>query len=184
MRFLFLFIVASCAAKSPSHTLPLQPSDHTAIGKEVHKKINKVRRKHGLSALKWNADLTSIAQAHSLDMANRNYFAHVTPDGVDLQNRYRRADFNCQVPAGPRRFLTGGENLHKGWRRTGRVTYSDGRQEETGLLSIHDVAAIAVEGWMNSPGHRENILQPHWLTQGIGVWMAPDGAIYVTQNFC
>ena len=173
-----------CATRAPAATLPLHQSDSTSIEKEVHKKINKVRRQHGLSKLKWNQELAYIAKDHSVDMSKRHYFSHVTPEGVDLQKRYQKADFNCLVPAGGNRYLTGGENLHKGWRRTGTITYSDGRKEETGLLSIQQVADIAVEGWMNSPGHRKNILQPHWLTQGIGVWLAPDGAIYVTQNFC
>jgi uncharacterized protein YkwD len=41
-----------------------------------------------------------------------------------------------------------------------------------------------VEGWMKSPGHRENILAPHWKRQGIGVEIAPGNRILVTQNFC
>ncbi len=37
---------------------------------------------------------------------------------------------------------------------------------------------------MKSPGHRENILTPHWKREGIGVEIAPDDNVYITQNFC
>ncbi|MBS1128555.1 MAG: serine protease, partial [Nitrospirae bacterium] len=39
-------------------------------------------------------------------------------------------------------------------------------------------------GWMNSQGHRKNILTPHWLNQGIGVFISTDDTVYITQNFC
>jgi uncharacterized protein YkwD len=37
---------------------------------------------------------------------------------------------------------------------------------------------------MNSPGHRENILRPDYRRTGIGVAIAPDDKVYVTQLFC
>jgi uncharacterized protein YkwD len=37
---------------------------------------------------------------------------------------------------------------------------------------------------MKSPGHRKNILTPHWGKEGIGITISPDGKEYVTQNFC
>lgn len=38
-------------------------------------------------------------------------------------------------------------------------------------------------GWMHSPGHRANILDPSWDRLGIGVHCADDGRVYATQNF-
>jgi len=37
---------------------------------------------------------------------------------------------------------------------------------------------------MNSPGHKKNILTPYWRSEGIGGFIAPDGKVLVTQNFC
>ena len=37
--------------------------------------------------------------------------------------------------------------------------------------------------WMQSSGHRENMLAPAFDTIGIGVHCAPDGTIWATQNF-
>jgi uncharacterized protein YkwD len=46
------------------------------------------------------------------------------------------------------------------------------------------IAETTVQGWMNSRGHRKNILFSHWRSEGIGVAIAPDGKVYITQNFC
>jgi uncharacterized protein YkwD len=50
--------------------------------------------------------------------------------------------------------------------------------------TLDQIAHKTVQGWMNSPGHRKNILTPHWQNEGIGISVAPDGAVYFTQNFC
>jgi len=44
-------------------------------------------------------------------------------------------------------------------------------------------AAEVVRGWMDSPGHRRNILNPDFGRLGIGVTMDDDGRIYWTQLF-
>lgn len=43
--------------------------------------------------------------------------------------------------------------------------------------------SVAVEGWMNSSGHRANILLGHWQSEGIGVGSSIYGTYYV-QIFC
>ena len=40
-----------------------------------------------------------------------------------------------------------------------------------------------VTGWMNSPGHRANILNANFGKIGIGVYQASNGTIYWTQLF-
>jgi uncharacterized protein YkwD len=37
--------------------------------------------------------------------------------------------------------------------------------------------------WMNSPGHRANILAPEADVIGVGVVCGPDGRVWATQNF-
>lgn len=50
--------------------------------------------------------------------------------------------------------------------------------------SSDKIAGKALEGWMKSPGHRKNILTPHWKREGIGVEISADDKVYITQNFC
>ena len=44
-------------------------------------------------------------------------------------------------------------------------------------------AGVAHEGWMRSDGHRANVLNPGWNRLGIGVFCAPDGSTWATQQF-
>jgi uncharacterized protein YkwD len=46
------------------------------------------------------------------------------------------------------------------------------------------LAEVVVDGWMDSPGHRENILEDGYGLQGIGVAISSDEEVFVTQNFC
>ena len=50
--------------------------------------------------------------------------------------------------------------------------------------SSRKIAETTVKGWMNSPGHRKNILTPHWRSEGIGIAISPDDKVYITENFC
>gem|GEM_PF-1007261 len=148
----------------------------------IHARINEVRAQHGLSTLAWDDLLAGIALEHSRDMAGRNYFDHVSPEGKDFADRYREHGYTRTTRVGDVVYQ-GGENLFQGNvvesytydRDTGEIlTYS--------YFTLESLADTAVEGWMESPGHRENILTP-FSREGIGVWVDYDGEVYITQNF-
>lgn len=46
-----------------------------------------------------------------------------------------------------------------------------------------DPGAFAVERWMLSSGHRENILSTEFQASAIGSFVAADGRVYLTQGF-
>lgn len=50
-------------------------------------------------------------------------------------------------------------------------------------LAINRSVAGAEQAFMNSPGHRANILNSSYTEVGIGVRHAPDGSVYVVQEF-
>jgi uncharacterized protein YkwD len=125
-----------------------------------------------------------IDRGHSNHMGRRNYFSHNAPGGADFNDRYRRAGFSCQVPAGRNRILLGGENLFMGHVVRTWTVYSDGRREVASRHTFDSLAEAAVRGWLNSRSHRENMLTPQWRTEAIGVEITSDGRVYATQNFC
>lgn len=105
-------------------------------------------------------------------MAERDYFSHESPDGETRSDRYERFGYNCRVSTGSGTYLKGGEN-------NGRLEYSGWE------LSEEEIASEIVAGWLESTGHRENLLRKHWQGEGIGVAVGGDDSeIYVTQNFC
>jgi uncharacterized protein YkwD len=105
--------------------------------------LNWERARHGLSALRSSQLLQLASQRHSDDMAERDYFAHDTPEGLDSAARMVSVGY-------PRVGMWFGENLYWG--------------EETKATPVK-----AVEGWMHSPGHRANILRPEFAEVGVGV---------------
>jgi uncharacterized protein YkwD len=147
----------------------------------IHALINKEREREGLASLQWDDALADIARKHSRDMAKRNYFDHVSPDGLDMMRRYSQDGYACSVRV-DNTFYTGAENialnhLYDSVTTVNGVAYYDWN-------SLEKIAETTVQGWMKSPGHRQNILMPHWRREGIGIVVAPDDKVYITQNFC
>lgn len=68
--------------------------------------INAYRNAQGQPALGSDATLTLVAERHGADMAERDYFAHVTPEGDELRHRLWNIDY---------RFAVAAENLARGY---------------------------------------------------------------------
>lgn len=149
----------------------------------VHELTNQERQNHGLSVLSFDSEITQIARDHSLDMATRNYFAHETPDGLNPSDRADQLGYSCQKMIGLLIYSGIAENIFQGHLFDSYYTVSDVITSYD-WISEEEIAEITVQGWMNSPGHRENILTEIFDREGIGVKITADHKVYVTQNFC
>ncbi len=182
-----LTLLVSCAGTQPDRAAATRPQKTkptlriAQLEKEIHVLINKERKKHNLSAMAWNDALSAIARKHSSDMAKRNYFSHFSPEGHDFSYRYKQEGYSCAVPVGERIYL-GAENIFQN-NLYDRIVFIDGMAHYE-WNSMAKIADTTVRGWMNSPGHRKNILTPYWRSEGIGVAISPDDKVYITQNFC
>ena len=47
----------------------------------------------------------------------------------------------------------------------------------------YETPRALVSAWMHSPGHRANILNPHFHRIGVSGWRATNGTTYATQDF-
>jgi uncharacterized protein YkwD len=117
--------------------------------------INRVRRSRRLAPLEFNEDLLLVARDYSRRMAEQHFFSHNDPEGRTVRERVGDADIKWRMV---------GENL----------AYSNGY--------INPVAA-SLHGWMESPGHRANILDPDYRLTAVGVWIGSDGTVYFTEIF-
>jgi uncharacterized protein YkwD len=112
---------------------------------------NRNRRARGLAPLRSGGPLNRAARLHARNMARHGFFSH-----TDLQGRgptERVAIFDRTA-----RFALVGENIAAGYRSV----------------------AAACRGWMNSEGHRENILGSDWTHVGGGFARGgPYGRCYV-----
>jgi len=107
--------------------------------------VNQERTRRGMRPLKLNIRLTRAALKHSRDMVARGYFSHDTKGGGDFVSRIRKAGY-----VAPNAFPSLGEDLAAG----------------SGTLGS---AQSIVESWMESPGHRANILNGKFREMGVGV---------------
>jgi uncharacterized protein YkwD len=127
--------------------------------------VNAERQQFNLTSLSEDALLTSLAREHSISMVENDFFGHERYPGE------RPLSYN--MSPGTMR----GENLAKIPTRQ----YIPGP-----FLSLQEVCQWAVSGWMNSTGHRANILQPAFNETGVGVSFSNEGDftyLYITQIF-
>ncbi len=188
----FLLLAAmllSCAGSRPAtqeRAPALEKNTRPALSlsdleQEIHALVNRERLNKGLSPLNWNSTLARIARSHSQDMVSRKYFSHVSPEGRDFSYRYQQEGFVCSIRAGDTVYQ-GAENIFQN-NLYDRIIVINGVKRYA-WNSLKHLAETTVQGWMNSPGHRKNILAPFWKTEAIGVSLSPDGKVYITQNFC
>lgn len=64
----------------------------------------------------------------------------------------------------------------------GHMSHSSGPYAEN-VAYGYETAAAVFEGWMTSPGHRNNVLECSWTRHGIGAATGSDGRIYWTEVF-
>ncbi|WP_339133821.1 sigma-70 family RNA polymerase sigma factor [Streptomyces sp. f51] len=127
-----------------------QSAPTTTVG-QVVALVNKERAAAGCGPVTEDPQLEKAAQAHSDDMAARNFFEHTNPDGADPGQRITAAGYQ---------WSTYGENIAMGQQTPQSV----------------------MDSWMNSPGHRANILNCSFKNIGVGVHRGSGGPWW-TQDF-
>ena len=108
--------------------------------------LNHERTSRGLKALRQNPGLQSTAQSYAQQMDERNFFDHVSPGGSTMVERIKRG--SDYLRSG--RSWTVGENL--AWGAGGAERFDK-----------------IVRAWMQSSGHRKNILNGRFRDIGIGI---------------
>lgn len=129
------------------------------LERRIHEEVNARRREAGVAEVGYGDELAAAAREHSEDMVERGYFSHTAPGDDGFADHYRDEGVDCSAL---------GEN----------ILYRSLRSDDVGA-----VAATVVEQWMNSSGHRENILRASWSVEGIGVARTDDDVLYATEGF-
>ena len=153
------------------------------LEESIHMLVNEERNLESLSVLSYDDKLSDIARAHSEDMARNGYFDHVSPQNQGPTDRANSSGYTCTKTVGSFIYSGIAENIFSGWLYSS-ITYF-GPVKIKDYMSLNEIAAEVVDGWMGSPGHRQNILTKMYDREGIGVAVNPDNEeLLVTQNFC
>lgn len=168
--------------------------DHELLNAAVFFETNKQRIKNGLSPLKHHPKLEMSAQGHSKDMVVFNFFSHTSrvPGKASVSDRVKKTGLYENYV---------GENIfdHSILNFNGNAYYSPSyfgffKSATTGnriqAFIYKTLAEALVSGWMNSPGHRANILNTNYTHMGMGNFpyykgLGIDEIPYIksTQNF-
>ena len=125
--------------------------------------LNEQRAAAGLGPVAENAALTRASRDYSQLMVDLKFFAHESPDGTDVVDRVTSAGY-----------LRANED---GWVVGENLAWAQGY-----LASPRNV----VQAWMDSPGHRHNILSGDYEEIGVGIvlgtpYPGPAGATFTTD---
>jgi uncharacterized protein YkwD len=124
--------------------------------------LNQQRAANGIGPLVENAALSTASAGYSQRMVAQGFFGHESPDGGTLVQRLTDAGYLGDDDA-----WVVGENI--GWGQASLAT-----------------ARSMVTAWMNSPGHRENLLSADYTQVGLGLALGTPtdqtwGATYTTD---
>lgn len=123
------------------------------IEKELLRVLNAERAARNLPVLRLSPALVGLAREQSSDMARSGVLSHDSAAGKSFTERLNDAAVA---------FAANGENV----ARSG--TY---------------LAGLIHGSFMDSPGHRENVLNPEFDEVGIGIVPGPGNTYYVTEDF-
>ncbi len=127
-------------------------TDVKTVENEVVQLVNAERAKYGMPALQMDWQLARVARLKSMDMRDRNYFAHESPTYGSPFMMIKQFGISYTAAA---------ENV-----ASGQMT-----------------AVQVVASWMNSPGHRQNILNRDFTWIGVGYAAGGQYRHYWTQMF-
>jgi len=183
--------VSSVTTKSKPPDINIQQLEY-----RIHNLMNRQREYYKVRPLEYDTKLAEIARAHSQDMAQNNYFEHTNKLGQGPTERGTIRGYICHKDYGTY-FMEGiAENINQDWLYSSIITEQNGVEGPDKTVSWdkgieryewnneESLAVRVVESLMNSPGHRQNILDPAYSKEGIGVAISKNMKVYLTQDFC
>lgn len=162
--------------------------DHALLDRAILHHTNRARCDAGLRPLAPDPALRTVARNHSLDMVRLGFFDHVSPVGgkTTMSDRLNRRGV---------RFRGAAENLATSKRlaiRSGQPVYPVANRRCAysltpggPVLPVRTYDAMArtlVRRWIESPGHRRNLLNPAYTRHGASGAIDPDARLCESVN--
>jgi uncharacterized protein YkwD len=157
-------------------------AQHAQSIRDVAQRLNAERKQHRLKPCTYNMTLEKSAQAHAEWMARSRKMEHLQPPpaSFDEHRTCNHHPINRAISAG---YISWEDVFRMETTPNGVVVHTKpdandhvGEIIAAGWKAGHPMTQtqIIVTGWMNSPGHRKEILTAHYQEMGIGVACTPD----------
>jgi uncharacterized protein YkwD len=146
--------VETLSARDVGPFRPEHTPDVTKARRLIVQQTNAFRKEEGRDALDRNQRLDATAQAFAQYMAKTDRYGH-TADGLSFSERAERHEYESCLLA---------ENIAYQFATEGFTT--------------ENLAEQFVQGWIRSPGHRENMLKEHVMEIGVGIAGSDSTGIY------
>ena len=166
------------------------PLNRREIEEWVIEFTNEERISAGLQPFRHDAAISDIARLHSENMARLGFMSHDI-EGRDPTDRAMAAGYDCRAYRGDGSYSFGlSENIAEHPRVTQWMGIGMSWRPVGYYHDAEEAARELVQGWMNSPGHRENILDREARRIGVGIAIQEESeygfvseTIFATQNF-
>lgn len=152
------------STKTPATETPVVPEAPVVndkfmaqVEQAIFNKVNEERTKAGVATLSYNTTMEKYARIKSQDMGDNNYFSHQDLSGNLITTKMKADGVS---------YRAWGEN----------IAYIGGVTDPTALANQF------MTNWMNSEGHRKNILSTKFESIGVGVYKVGN-RVYATQEF-
>ncbi|MDS0526428.1 CAP domain-containing protein [Clostridium sp. SHJSY1] len=143
--------------QTPAATKTTNDKFMAQVEQAIFKKVNQERAKAGVKSLSYNKTMEKYARIKSQDMGDRKYFSHQDPQGKLITAKMQKDGV---------KYSAWGEN----------IAYIGGISDPNALANQF------MKNWMNSSGHRANILSNKFSGIGVGVYKIGN-KVYATQEF-
>ena len=154
-----LLLLSACMAMPPEPVASPSPvsSGREVLAEEVVRSGNSARRENGVGALSVDGALTRAASEYAIEIAGRRELSHTSQrEGhVTVMDRIERAGGKV---------MRAGENL-------------------AAMTVRADMPNAVIDMWLDSPGHRRNLLNPAYTITGAGAARDVNGMWYFVQVY-
>lgn len=149
-KILFILLLQCALQINKTFTLCTDEGCTDSVSQQIVARTNAFRASNGRGPLTWNNIITGVGKAYSMRMARG-----IVP--------FSHNGFDCRVSLMPKQARAAGENLY----------FDSG-------ANVNNIAARAVNAFINSPGHRANLLGNYTFC-GVGVFQNDAGVWYITM---
>ena len=158
------------------HSTPCPMADFDAVENDdynnirpfeqaIFERLNESRVTQDLEVVEWDDVLAYISRLHSRNMSRGDYTSHIDDSGRKPADRIREFGYGCE-----------NSNIEN-------IFYLNGYKSSIDLEPVK-LSKKAIEGWRESPPHREAMWSTTVEVAGVGCYINEDNDVYVTCKFC